>query len=154
MNFNDVAVNDIFDRVVSYAMSSGRFDQVNQHEPKNSPGNGMICAIWMQLIKPVRTSGLSATSGVLVLQARIYTSFRTQPYDTIDPNVTSATCDLMGVMSGSFTFGGTVRAVDLLGATGYSLSSQAGYVEIDRQMFRVMTTTIPIIIDDMFAQEA
>lgn len=156
-NFNDEAVMTVFDKVVSYALISGRFDAVNQHEPKNAPGSGLSCSVWINSIVPYRQgSGLNSTTGAVTLNARIYTNFRSQPYDMIDPNVTSATSDLIGALSGDFNFGGDagVRNVDLLGMAGIPLSAQSGYVEIDRQMFRVMTLTIPIIINDMFLQEA
>lgn len=155
-NFNDQAIAAVFDKVVSYAMSTGRFESVNQHEPKSSPETQIHCSVWINNIKPARTSGLAATSGLVVLQARIYVDFRRQPFDMIDPEVTAATTDLMGALSGDFALGGVagVRAIDLLGMTGTSLSAQAGYVEIDRQMYRVMTITIPIIINDMFSQVA
>src|SRR5512135_1807902 len=106
MTFNDPAVRTIFNKVVSYALASGRFDHVNQHEPKNAPHHGLTCAIWMQAIDPVRAGGLAATSGRVLLQARIYTSFIQQPFDMIDPNITAATADLMGALSGDFDFGG------------------------------------------------
>lgn len=152
VNFNDAAVMTVFDKIVSYALASGRFDHVNQHEPKSAPGHGLECSVWMDKIIPVRTSGLNATSGLVSMYARIYTNFRQQPYDMIDPNVMSAVADLISALSGDFDFGGdaNVRAVDLLGMSGNPLSAQAGYVEIDRQMFRVMTVTIPVIINDMF----
>lgn len=153
-NFNDAAISGVFDKVVSYAMSTGRFDSVNQHEPKNAPGNGLTCSVWVQTIKPAKLSGLNATSGVVILYARIYTSFVAQPYDYIDPKITAATTDFMGALSGDFDFGGqfNTREVDLLGDNGVPLSAQAGYIEIDRRMFRVMTITVPIVINDMFAQ--
>jgi hypothetical protein len=159
MAFDDAAINIIFDKIISYALATGRFDHVNQHEPKNSPGTGMLFSLWVQAIRPVRSSGLGATSGLVVFQGRIYTNFISQPYDMIDPNVMAATADLMNALSGDFDFGGeaNVRAVDLLGQTGgqnTALSAQAGYVEIDRQMMRVMTIMIPIIVDDMFIQGA
>lgn len=157
MNFNDAAVNTVFDKVVSYALASGRFDHVNQHEPKNAPGDGIACSVWINKIEPYRQgSGISATTGMVQLNARLYTNFRQQPYDMIDPNITSATCDLIGALTSDFNFGGDagVRNVDLLGMTGNQLSAQAGYVEIDKQMFRVMTVVIPVIINDMFVQGA
>jgi hypothetical protein len=154
-NFNDAAVFGVFDAVVSYALGTGRFNHVNQHEPKNAPGTGIECSVWVYNMMPIRSSGLGATSGIVTLYARLYTNFRQQPFDMIDPEVMSATADLMGALSGDFTLGGMegVRAIDLLGITsGVPLSATSGYVEIDRQMFRVMTITIPIIIDDMFKQ--
>ena len=157
MNFNDEAVMTVFDKVVSYALASGRFDFVNQHEPKNAPGHGISCSVWIHMILPYRVgSGLSATTGVVQLNARLYTNFREQPYDMIDPNITAATVALMGAFTADFNFGGAagVRNVDLLGQTGTPLSAQAGYVEIDKQMFRVMTVVVPVIVNDMFVQGA
>lgn len=152
--FNDEAVNSVFDRILGYALVSGRFDAVNQHEPKSAPGNGVSSSVWVQRIRPIRSSGLNSTSGVLVLTQRIYTSFKKQPFDMIDPEVTAATTDIMGALSGAFELGGLpdVRAIDLLGTYGVALEAQAGYVEIDRTFYRVMTITIPVIINDMFVQ--
>jgi hypothetical protein len=156
-NFDDAAINDVFGRILSFALATGRFDAVNGAEPKNAPGTELTCAVWVQQIRPIRSSGLQATSCVVSFQARIYQNFRSEPYDMIDPNVTAATTDLMGSISGDFDLGGAegVRAVDLLGAyVTHGLQAQAGYVEIDRQVYRVMTITIPIIINDAFVQVA
>jgi hypothetical protein len=105
-------------------------------------------------IRAIRTSGLSATSAQIVLNARIYTSLLQEPYDLIDPNVLSATVAFIGALTGDFELGGAddVRNVDLLGANGESLSGKAGYVEIDHRMYRVMTIVIPVIINDIWAQ--
>ncbi len=154
--FNDAAVNASFDAVVGYALASGRFDAVNQHEPKNSPGNGLTCAVWVQRIRPIKGSGLAATSGVLLLAARIYTNFKQQPYDMIDPNMTAATTDLMGALTADFELESVpdVRNIDLIGTYGQALEAQAGYIDIDRSLFRIMTIQVPIIINDMFIQVA
>jgi hypothetical protein len=154
-DFGDEEVQDLFDKIQSFALSSARFDAVNTHEPKNSPGNGVSMSLWVQDIRPVRTSGLNSTSALLVLMGRIYTSMTAEPYDLIDPNVLSATVYFIGALSGEFELGGEdgVRMIDLLGANGEQLAGRAGYVEIDRKMYRVMTITIPIIINDMWSQE-
>ena len=154
--FNDQAINDVTDKIISYAMASGRFDSVNGHEPKSAPNHDIAFALWVQSIAPARLSGLAATSIVVQFQGRIYIPFTQQPYDMIDPKVLAATTDLMGTFSGDFTFGAAddIRYVDLLGANGTKLSALAGYVEIDRKMFRIMTITIPIVINDAFIQVA
>lgn len=151
-NFNEQAIATIFDKVVSYAASSGYFDAVNAHEPKSAPGNGLSASVWVQSIKPVTSSGMTSTSGVLLLNVRVYTNFISQPYDAIDPNVLAATSFLIGAYSGDFDFGGEagVRAVDLLGMTGTPLSAIAGYIEMDRKMMRVFTITLPVVINDLW----
>ena len=154
MSFNEAAISTIFDKVVSHAASLGYFDSVNAHEPKNAPGNGVTAAVWVQAIRPSVSSGLAATSGVLILNVRVYTSFISQPFDAIDPNVTAATAALMSAYSGDFDFGGEadVRAVDLLGMAGQPMEAIAGYVEMDRRILRIMTLTVPVLVNDMFAQ--
>jgi hypothetical protein len=153
--FNDAAIQAVIDKLVGFALASGRFDAVNAHEPKNSPGTGITFALWVQRVRPVpRGSGVAATSGILLMMGRIYQNFRSQPYDAIDPKVTAAMTDIMGAISGDFALQGVpqVRNVDLLGQFGVALDAQAGYVEIDRNVFRVMTITIPVILNDMFIQ--
>jgi hypothetical protein len=152
---NDVAVNQVIDKMVSYALASGRFDSVNGHEPKSAPQNGITCAFWFQTIKPAK-SGQAATSATVVYMGRIYIRFNQQPFDAIDPQAVAATTDLMGAFSGDFNFGGVanVRAVDLLGMEGTPMQANAGYIEIDRVMYRCITITIPIIINDAFTQVA
>jgi hypothetical protein len=155
-NFNDAAVVSVFDKIVSYALQSGRFDHVNQHEPKNGPGVGLICSVWVQSMRPTRSSGLAITSGVLQMSMRLYMNFRSEPYDMIDFNILTGALWLMAAYTGDFDFGNVanVRNVDVLGSEGTPLSSNAGYVEIDKTVYRVMTITLPIIINDMFIQVA
>jgi hypothetical protein len=155
-NFNDEAVTSLFDSVVSWAMLTGRFDQVNQHEPTDAPRTNCICSIWIQAVRPIKAGGLAATTGIVEMNARIYMNFKQHPHDFVDPRITSAAADFMGALSGDFDFGevANVRMIDLLGAYGPPLQAQAGYIELDRQMFRVMTVNIPVVVNDMFAQEA
>lgn len=150
----DQAIGQAFDRLVSLALQTQRFETVNQHEPKNAPGQGVNCSVWIQKIRPT-ASGLNATSIVVDFDMRIYTSFTSQPFDLIDPAVWSATNVIFGALTGDFQFGGIANArnIDLLGSNGTGLSATAGYVEIDRRMFRVMTIDIPVIFNDAFTQE-
>jgi hypothetical protein len=89
-----------------------------------------------------------------VFNCRIYTSMLTEPQDAIDPIVLSAVDLLIGEYSGDFDLGGTVRNVDLLGQFGSPLSARAGYLNQDQKLFRVMTLTIPLAINDLWAENA
>lgn len=149
----DQAIADVYDRLVSLALRTGRFETVNQHEPKNAPV-GVNCSIWIQRLRPAR-SGLAATSIVVDFDMRIYTSFTQQPFDFIDPAIWGAVNVIMAALTGDFILGGVAntRDIDLLGIHGPGLSAQAGYVEIDRRMYRVMTIDVPVIFNDAFTQE-
>lgn len=155
MAFSQQQVNDLFDALVSDLLQLGVFDTVNMHEPKSAPGNGITGAAWIDTINPVgRASGLDATSGVVIFMIRCYTSMLSQPYDSIDPNLTTAAMTVLNQYSGGFTLGGSVRDIDLLGMYGVSLSARAGYISIDSKMFRVFTVTVPVIVNDLFTQAA
>lgn len=146
-------VTGILDGVISHAMALGLFEQVNTSEPKNAPGNGLTAAVWADRIEPVApASGLAATSARIVFNLRIYSSMTQQPQDAIDPNIVTALDTLMGAYSGDFDLGGTIRNVDLLGAHGVGLSAQAGYINQDNKLFRVMTVTVPVIVNDVWSQ--
>jgi hypothetical protein len=145
----------IMNAAVSHALALGHFERVNGHEPASAPGSGLTGAVWVQEIGPVPSgSGLRATTARLVLNVRIYTSMLQEPADAIDPNMLTAVDALMSAYSGDFDLGGLVRNVDLLGQTGASLSGQAGYISQDNVLYRVFTITLPMIINDVWTQEA
>jgi hypothetical protein len=145
----------MLDSIVSHAMRLGLFERVNTSEPKNSPGNGLTAAVWLQMVSPVAAaSGLAATSARVEFMLRIYSNMLQEPQDAIDPEILSAVDVLMGAYSGDFDLGGTVRNVDLLGAHGVGLSAVAGYLSVDNKMFRVVDVTLPLIVNDVWEQVA
>jgi len=135
-------------------MASGYFERVNGHEPLNPPGNGLTAALWGDSIAPVPAgSGLAATSARAVFMVRIYSPAMTLPQDDIDPNLVSAVDALMTAYSGDFELGGQVRNIDLLGQAGVAMSAQAGWVTYpDGRIFRTMTITLPVIVNDAWPQ--
>lgn len=143
----------ILDAVQSQVQALALFDTVNLHEPKSKPGNGLTCAIWADRIAPLpAASGLASTTGLVVLALRTYTSMLQQPFDAIDPNMISAVDALIAGFSGTFTLSGSVRDIDLLGEFGTPLSAQAGYINQDGKLMRVMTLTVALVVNDIWAQ--
>ncbi|MES9522465.1 hypothetical protein [Streptomyces capoamus] len=148
-------ITTILDAVVTHALTSGYFSQVNGHEPKSAPGTGLSAAVWVEQIGPARGgSGLAATSTRLALNVRLYTPMVQEPEDAIDPNLMTALDALMAAYSGDFTLDGLVREVDLLGTYGDPLSARAGYLTTSGAEYRVMTITLPLIVNDLWEQVA
>jgi len=146
-NLPDLVTN----AVASHASGSGNFDAVNRFEPKSAPGNGLTCSVWVQSIRPA-PSGLISTSVRFEMMVRLYSPMLEEPQDLIDPNLSGAAWDLMTAYSGDFTLGGLVESVDLLGKAGEPLSWEAGYVQIERPLFRIISITLPVVINDAFDQ--
>jgi hypothetical protein len=145
----------ILDRVVSHALAAGYFERVNQHEPKTAPGHGLHAAVWVDSVKPASgQSGLIATTALFVVNVRIYQNMIAEPQDMIDPRVMAAVDALMTAYSGDFELGGTVRNIDLMGLAGTPMNAQAGYIQQDGKVYRAVTITLPLIINDVWAQAA
>lgn len=143
----------IFDALVSHGMASGLFERVNQHEPKNAPGNGLTMAVWLDRIAPASgSSGLNTTTGLLLFSVRVYSNMVADPQDDIDPALLNAIDILFSAYSGDFELGGMVEYVDLLGRHGAPLSATFGYVPIDNKMYRVGTITVPLVVADLWSQ--
>lgn len=151
-----MAINsqDLVDRIASHAMASGYFDHVNQHEPKSKPGRGLTCAVWIDRIEPARSrSGLTATDARVVFNVRVYTNMLQEPQDAIDPNVMEAVDVLFEAYTGDFQLGSEERFIDVLGMTqGHALDAQSGYININNMTYRVMTISVPVIIQNAWTQ--
>lgn len=146
-----IVLQDLLDHVVTHVQLTGYFESVNQHEPKNAPGNGLRCAVWVDDIQPVR-SGLDMTTVRIVFNLRLYSNMIQEPQDSIDANLTDALSALFDEYSGDFTFDGTVQCIDLLGKEGVSLSAKAGYLKQDSTLYRVYTIVLPVIVNDAWTQ--
>lgn len=150
-----IGLQAILDAAGSHAAASGHFDRVFGFEPKSAPGNGLSAAVWVDRVAPLPTeSGLTATTGLVVLNIRVYTNMLSDPPDAVDPALVAAVDALMTAYSGDFELGGNVRNVDLLGAYSDGLSAQAGYLEQDGRLFRVMTVSLPLVVNDCWGQSA
>lgn len=147
-----LAATDILDAVVSHAMQLGLFEQVNQHEPKNPPGNGLSCAIFADRVGGIRRSGLAAMSGRLVLSVRVVMPMISEPADDLDTAVLGAVDALYVAYCGDFTLGGLIRHVDILGSEGTPLDAVFGYITVDGAEYRVATITLPLIINDLWTE--
>lgn len=147
-------IDPIFDAVVSDIQRSGYFDKVNEYEPKRSPrGLRLTAAVWLQAIDPVPlASGLASTSARLLFICRVFQNMLKEPQDLIDRDMTRAVSNLMRRYHDDFDFEGLIRNVDLLGQFGIPLSSEAGYIEQDKVMFRVQDIRIPCIVNDVWPQ--
>lgn len=141
----------IFVAMKDHALESGLFERVNGHEPKNAPGLGLNAAVWANRIQPLAMrSGLDVVSIVCVMNIQIYSSMMAEPQDSIDPNIMNAVGVLLGAYAGDFMLGGLVDNVDIFGATGFQLGAQAGYLDMDNRKFRIMTITVPLVINDVW----
>lgn len=148
-----LAFSDLLNAVVSHAKNLGVFEHVMTHEPKAKPGTGVSASIWLNQITPAK-SGVRSTSLRVELSVRVYMTMLTDPEDDIDLTLVNAVSALVDAYSGDFELGGLVRSVDLLGASGAPLSVNAGYLSQDGTVFRVLTVTLPLIVNDVHDQVA
>lgn len=143
---------DVLDLLASHAASTGYYERVNQHEPKNAPGNGLTCAIWADHLEHVLSSGLDSSSIRVTFKIRIYSKMLQEPQDAIDPEVLRATAALLRAYNGDFELNGLARNIDLLGSDGEPVTAEAGYVEVSKILYRAMDINLHVIFNDVFDQ--
>lgn len=149
-----LAIDTLLDKITSHAQATALFDQVTGHEPKNAPGNGLTASIWVGEIEPIEASSVVSASVVVVFNVRLYSSFLSDPYDSIDPNLVKALDTLLTAYIGDFELGGNARNVDVFGSSGYKLKSTPGYVNQDNKLYRVFVITVPVIVNDVWDEAA
>lgn len=147
-----VPIAPVLAALESELLKLGRFQRVNKHEPKNAPGGGYTAAIWLQSLEPLQSSGLAATSGRLEFTIRLYTNMLAEPADYIDQGLVEVVDLIMDAFTGDLDLGANVRAIDLLGQAGEPLQAQAGYLQQDSKLMRVVDITVPLLINDLWEQ--
>lgn len=162
MAIDAVVIKAIYSALRSHAQETALFMAGTvSHEPLSPPpGGGLSVAVMRGPLSPIRAGGLAATSARLEFTVRIYSSRLREPADDIDPEVLNAECALMASYSAGFDLEadgipeGLIRMIDLLGAYGNGLASTPGWLNQDGSPQRVVDITVPLILNDAFAQEA
>ncbi|GAA2360834.1 hypothetical protein Cme02nite_38180 [Catellatospora methionotrophica] len=148
-----IGIDGLTAAVSSHAQALGVFERFNGAEPKNSPGAGLSGACWVQdLLTDTTGSGLAATGMVLIYNVRLYMHVDDLAPETLDPAMVKALDLLFGAYIGDFTLGGLIRNVDVRGAKGTPLGGRAGYQQIEAGVFRVFTITLPLVVNDVWAE--
>lgn len=146
----DFDFQGLISAVTSHAQALGMFDSTNGHQPESIPNTGMTCAVWAQEIDAdPESSGLAATSAAVELNVRLYMALNPQAPDAIDPAMMNATSLLLAAYNGDFTLDSLVRNIGVLQAR-----AKAGYMDQADQTLRVMTISLPIVINDLWEQGA
>jgi hypothetical protein len=134
-----------------HARRGGYFDVVNGHEPKSAPTIGAQVNVFFSSgpITPIQSSGLNSVSMRWEILARVFVSADSEPGDSIDPAVITATMSFLASLANAFSLNEQVRAVDFYGSDGEGLSAVPGYYDYDKITYRCMDLTIPVLINDV-----
>jgi hypothetical protein len=153
VTFDSVAAKALYAALESQAKALAVFDEVNTAAPVKPPEtkqNGVSLTIELGPWVPVPSSGLAMTSGKITFVYQLWSSLMQRPQSGIDPQVLGALAAVVAALSDGFTLGGLVRNVDLFG-----MSAEPGYVpDFEGKPFRVIRLDVPVILNDMFEQEA
>lgn len=153
---------DIHRALQDHCLRLGKFAAVNGHEPKHATPKGLTAGAWFDHFAPVLASGLAATTVCTVWSIRIYTPLtgevqaaRDRSQDAIDPIMLDAADAVCASFTAHYTLGGLVKGVDVRGAdSGEQLAGAAGYATIDGVLHRILTITVPLIVNDLWPETA
>ena len=140
--------------VTSRVQATGLFETVNG-EITHQPGQGLRAAVWFDYGEPVaEASGLDAVTVRMDGMVRIFGPVHSLPVDEIDPAMLRALDALGRAYVGGFSLGGLVRDIDVFGRHGRRMSWKAGYLDVEKGTCRVITLTLPLIVNDVWNEVA
>lgn len=153
-------LSELVAAVGDHAKRTGGFDRYLGHEPLHAPGKGVTGATWFDRFVPA-SSGMDATSVCVVMTVRVYTPLlKNGPQqDELDPllmecvsTLCAAYCDRLRFPT-TISPNGLIRCVDIRGGeSGVQLECAAGYVEIDGVLHRIITITLPLVVNDLWPE--
>ena len=133
----------------------GIFDNVSTVEPKGAPGAGSNAALFLASVEPaVASSGLNQADGLYTFTLRLYTDMLREPAANIEPELAALVDKVMDALMGDFDLGETVRNVDFLGENGQRVRAEAGYIEVNGKMFRIVDVSLPLVVSNAFTEYA
>lgn len=151
----DMQLKAIVAKVTSVVQALGVFETVNGGALNHVPGAGLRASVWPgRITSPPGSSGLASTSIVLPMLVRIYGRVNSFPVDEIDEDMLDAADKVCDAYIGSFTLGATVRGIDIRGRFGQPMTIEPGYLDVQEGTCRVMTLTLPLIINDAWEEVA
>jgi len=130
-------------------------------EPKSFPGDGLIGAAWLGGLRVIpRRSTLASTCAGLTWNVRLYRNAlgSKADADAIDPAMLTAAVAIINQWHSDLEItdsgGNVIGNFDPLGgeSAGAPLSSDSGYIDIDKRLIRVLTITCNVIVDGAWAQ--
>lgn len=149
-----ISTEAILQALSSETKQLGIYDRVLRHEPKNPPGDGLTCSIYMTSLAPVMASGLNRTAALMIVGVRAQLPMLTEPQDDVDLRVTRAVDKTIESYCGAFTLGGLIRAVDIKGMAGTPIRVDYGYLDQGGTLYRFGEITTPLIVNDAWSHTA
>jgi hypothetical protein len=138
--------------LASRVQATGLIETVNG-ELTHTPGQGLRAAVWLGPGEAVPArSGLAATSVRVDAKVRIYGPVFAVPVDEIDPTMLRALDAICGAYLDGFGMDGVGAEADPQGISGRRLSWEPGYLDVQAGTCRVVTLTLPVIVDDVWKQ--
>lgn len=138
--------------LASRVAKAGGFKRVMLSEPTGSPGIGMSCAIWCSSFRTIPAlSGYNRTTSFFIFTLQIYYPASIEPTDDIDVKLSDAVDKVMGDILEDLTLGDESWGVDVMSQYGIVFGGNYGYVTIDTKMFRIVTISVPVLVQDTWA---
>lgn len=148
-------LEQLIDGVSSVILGTGVVDTVNAGDVMSLPGNGLHAAVYMGYFEAAgKESGLASVSLRVNLLVRIHGPVHAEPTDEIDPGLLRALAVIGKAYLAGFSLDGLVRAIDVFGSNGQRMTGQFGYLDVQEGTRRVLTITLPVVVDKVWEQVA
>ena len=143
----------------SHIASTGYVNDAAIGEPTSPPIDALDkvhAAVYMASASVVELT-LSTTTEVHVAIVRLYKRAAFTDGDDsadVEQEMAMAVSEITSNFIGEFDLGSTIRAIDVGGTYGSSLTATWGYVNLSQVIFRIVDIQVPIIVDGSATQAA
>ncbi len=143
----------MLDQFRTLCRKSGGFDFVASHELRKAPVQKFALGAWAARMRTIPgRSGLSSTSLLVTLQARIYMPLSGDP-DLLDTEMGRRIDLIFSALHGDITFTADEHEIDILGMFGDGMIVDMGWLPMpDNTPVRIGDIMVPIIVNDAYPQ--
>lgn len=147
-----LSLKELLNRVGSWVSRTGAFGPVVTQEPMSAPGaDGMTAGVWLQSMRPARSSGLASVSWRVTIIVRAYV--RANTGEQRDERMMTGIDLFLASLLADLSLDGLVRKVDVFGEEGQALDVATGYMAVgEATPYRTVTVTLPVIINDLHVE--
>ena len=143
-------VGDTLDRIHTYLAGSGHVaggQQIGDYNQPPDTGNGPVAFIQLEgsSVYAITLGGQPLEQHVV--QITIMLSALREPTSETEKILAVAATNIQADLLTEFDLGGSIRNVDPAGISGAGFATRWGYKDVQKEMYRVVVITIPMLID-------
>lgn len=139
-------IDATLDQVHTYLAGLAYFNHVQIGEPMDEPAGELAAAIFVESVD-IPGTVLNAVIELHIITIRLYMDRLKHDSAHMEKTLAKAVAYTMKQFTGDIDVGANIRATDLAGMYGTSMTAQYGQITVKSNLYRSVDITVPLIVD-------